>query len=418
MTILIPETEYKKQLQVMGIFELREMGRRIGVKSPTTMKADRLIQSILDVVYGRTEPQFSTRGRPPKNIEAVLNGVVEDVAEGEKAHSALLDFDERSEYGELYFTTGEKAVVPLRAALRAGLRRGDEIRFILTGKPADMTTFPKPLSVNGYPLSVLSERAFFGDLTARYPEKRLYLTEETETGLPLLWASDLFAPVGRGQRGVIFGGKNSVKTALLKAITQDLEKKYEDIRVFSLLVDVPPEDVVGFRNGLKSPVTALTFDRSAKEQIRSVECLFEHAKRLAESGLDVFVAVNDLDGLARIYGEFGEGIRGVKRILSVARNTDKGSITLLATAENADLLRETDVFNQKIILTGDGECGFDPASCTTQGETFLSEKERETVQTLRDALASGRKTVADLQDLLRRSHCKAEFIDLGKTWRT
>jgi len=68
-----------KSLGLLNIRELRDMGRKFGVPSPTTLKKDKLIEYILKIVYGEVAtPSRSNYGRPstrdfdmPKYIEKI-----------------------------------------------------------------------------------------------------------------------------------------------------------------------------------------------------------------------------------------------------------------------------------------------------------------------------------------------------------
>ena len=66
----------------LGIFELRAIGREIGVKSPTTYKRDELIKNIENIEKGIIEPYRKTKrqGRPAKNINIKVVGVINDEA--------------------------------------------------------------------------------------------------------------------------------------------------------------------------------------------------------------------------------------------------------------------------------------------------------------------------------------------------
>ena len=54
----------KKDLQNFSVFALREIGRELGVKSPSTLKKRDLIEAIINLENGLTKPYFSTKGRP------------------------------------------------------------------------------------------------------------------------------------------------------------------------------------------------------------------------------------------------------------------------------------------------------------------------------------------------------------------
>ena len=54
----------EKSLYLLNIRELRDMGRKFGVPSPTTLKKQDLVEYILKIVYGEAAPQRSNYGRP------------------------------------------------------------------------------------------------------------------------------------------------------------------------------------------------------------------------------------------------------------------------------------------------------------------------------------------------------------------
>ena len=61
----IDKTLYnEKSLYLLNIRELRDMGRKFGVPSPTTLKKQDLVEYILKIVYGEVAPKRSNYGRP------------------------------------------------------------------------------------------------------------------------------------------------------------------------------------------------------------------------------------------------------------------------------------------------------------------------------------------------------------------
>ncbi len=69
----------KETLNQMRIYELRDLGREKGVKSPTSLKKNELIDKILEISCGETEPYRTNRGRPAVSASGVKNdGVFKD----------------------------------------------------------------------------------------------------------------------------------------------------------------------------------------------------------------------------------------------------------------------------------------------------------------------------------------------------
>lgn len=55
------------ELMLLNLYELRLIGRKIGVKAPTSMSKINLVNAILDVLNGKIAPQRSSKGRPLKS---------------------------------------------------------------------------------------------------------------------------------------------------------------------------------------------------------------------------------------------------------------------------------------------------------------------------------------------------------------
>lgn len=66
-------------LKELGIYELRELARQVGVESPTTKKRSELCDNILKIYSGEIQPANSNpnKGRPPKSVSRVLSIVQE-----------------------------------------------------------------------------------------------------------------------------------------------------------------------------------------------------------------------------------------------------------------------------------------------------------------------------------------------------
>ena len=55
----------KEELQKMSLYQLRNIGRELGVKATTKHVKSILIDKIFEVYSGKKEPTFTKRGRPP-----------------------------------------------------------------------------------------------------------------------------------------------------------------------------------------------------------------------------------------------------------------------------------------------------------------------------------------------------------------
>ena len=91
----------REELLALGIYDLRELGREVGVASPTTQKKEKLVDSILGIIYGDVPKQKvgKTRGRPVRVKDKQNNTVVNLINQIEKPkcdtvfiHSGESDF--------------------------------------------------------------------------------------------------------------------------------------------------------------------------------------------------------------------------------------------------------------------------------------------------------------------------------------
>lgn len=71
----------KEVLNDLGIYELRELARSIGVASPTTKKREQLCKEIFEISSGvvKVENKTTNKGRPPKSVTKISNIVNEYV---------------------------------------------------------------------------------------------------------------------------------------------------------------------------------------------------------------------------------------------------------------------------------------------------------------------------------------------------
>lgn len=69
----------EKSLYLLNIRELRDMGRKFGVPSPTTMKKHDLVNYILKVVYGEIEPPIRNACGRPNSREFDMNKYIDKI---------------------------------------------------------------------------------------------------------------------------------------------------------------------------------------------------------------------------------------------------------------------------------------------------------------------------------------------------
>ncbi|MFV0137582.1 transcription termination factor Rho [Streptomyces sp. HMX87] len=306
---------------------------------------------------------------------------------------------------------------------RHGLRRGD----LVEGVRGPGRALTDVVRVNGRTPDRLRDRRHFRDLTPLHPHERLRLEHPAAGAAGRM--TDLIAPVGKGQRGLIVAPPKTGKTVLLQQLAAAVAGNHPECRLLVLLLDERPEEVTDMRRSVRGEVYASTFDRPAKDHIALAELVIERAKRLVEAGQDVVVLMDSLTRLCRAHnnaaasggrtlsgGVDAGALLGPKRFFGAARQAEEGgSLTILATALVETGSRADDYFFEELKGTGNMELRLSreaaarrlfpavdiDASGTRREELLLSPAESTAVRGLRRALGA-RDGVAALETLLER----------------
>ena len=264
--------------------------------------------------------------------------------------------------------------------------------------------------VNGKIPTDMDDREDFEDLLPIYPEDRLKLEHKpTEYTTRVV---DLFAPIGKGQRGLIVAQPKTGKTTILRNIANAVNENNPETKIIILLIDERPEEVTEMERSVKdAEVVSSTFDERPENHVGLAEIVFEKSKRMVESGHDVLVLMDSITRLARAYnvckpssgrtmsgGVDSEALKAPRQLFSSARNVEHGgSLTILATALVQTGSRMDDLIFEEFKGTGNMEIVLDrnlserriyPAldifkSGTRREELIVPEGEKEKVVLLR-----------------------------------
>jgi transcription termination factor Rho len=212
----------------------------------------------------------------------------------------------------------------------------------------------------------------FDDLTTISPLERMKL--ETVPDRFTTRIIDLVTPVGKGQRGLIVAPPRTGKTTLLHHMAQAMVKNHPEVKLMILLVDERPEEVTDFKRNIpEAELWASSNDMDVKSHTRIAQLCIERAKRLVESGRDVFIL---LDSITRLGRAFNNAIAGggrtmsggvdsraleiPRKIFAAARNTEEaGSLTIVATALIETGSRMDELIFQEFKGTGNMEIVLD-----------------------------------------------------------
>ena len=84
------------------------------------------------------------------------------------------------------------------------------------------------------------------------------------------------------------------KKSITKEIAQAISANYPEVYLIVLLIDERPEEVADMKRTIKGTLTEVvssTFDESSDRHVQVAEIVLEKAKRLVESGKDVFIVL-------------------------------------------------------------------------------------------------------------------------------
>jgi transcription termination factor Rho len=228
------------------------------------------------------------------------------------------------------------------------------------------------LTVNDQPPEAVKTWPSFEDLTTISPIEHIRL--ETVPDRTTTRIIDLLTPIGKGQRGLIVAPPRTGKTTLLNHIAQAVVANHPDIKLMILLVDERPEEVTDFKRNIpQAELWASSNDMEVKSHTRIAQLAMERAKRLVESGSDVFILLDSITRLGRAFNNaIGGGGRtmsgGVdsraletpRKIFAAARNTEEaGSLTIVATALIDTGSRMDELIFQEFKGTGNSEIVLD-----------------------------------------------------------
>jgi transcription termination factor Rho len=199
-------------------------------------------------------------------------------------------------------------------------------------------------TVNGKTTEEIRDRVAFEYLTPLFPEEKLRLSTTPDNMSTRIL--DLFAPIGKGQRGMIVAQPKTGKTVLLKQIANAIAENHPEVYLIVLLIDERPEEVTDMARSVRAEVIASTFDEQAERHVKVSAIVLEKAKRMVECGHDVVILLDSITRLARAYntvvpssgkilsgGVDANALHKPKRFFGAARNVENGgSLTIIATA--------------------------------------------------------------------------------------
>jgi len=295
----------------------------------------------------------------------VNEGVLEIMQDGSYGFLRSADYNYLASPDDIYVSPSQIKLF--------GLKTGDTIRGQIR-PPKDGEKYFALLrveTVNGKTTEEIRDRIPFEYLTPLFPEERLNLS--TKPDLYSTRILDLFAPIGKGQRGMIVAQPKTGKTVLLKEVANAITRNHPEVYLIILLIDERPEEVTDMQRSVRAEVISSTFDEQAERHVKVSSIVLEKAKRMVECGHDVVILLDSITRLARAYntvvpssgkilsgGVDANALHRPKRFFGAARNVENGgSLTIIATALIETGSRMDEVIFEEFKGTGNMELQLD-----------------------------------------------------------
>ena len=428
-------------LEKMSVSELRSLGKELNLKSVTTFKKAELISNIKSALEKKEKEEaelFDKRRLTFQELDSgeIGEGVLEVMPDG----FGFLRLDN-------FLPSTRDIYVSPPQIRRFKLKTGDYVKGNMR-IPKENERFDALLyatEVNGEPAENVLGRKPFETLTPIYPKDKIRLEGgEDDTSMRLI---DLFAPIGKGQRGMIVAPPKTGKTVLLKKIAKSIIRNHPEMHMIVLLIDERPEEVTDIQraiSGKNIDVIYSTFDEAPEHHKRVTEMVLERSKRIVEGGKDLIVLLDSITRLGRAYNlvtpSSGRTLSGgldpaalhvPKKFFGAARNIENGgSLTILATALVDTGSKMDDVIFEEFKGTGNMELTLDrrlyekrifPAiditkSGTRWEESLLTADEKEVMYKLRKLSNSMLpvETIEHITNLMLKTDSNKEFIEMAK----
>lgn len=322
-----------------------------------------------------------------------------------------------------------------------GLQTGDTVEGTVRPPKEGEKYFPliKVEKINGKSPEAVRDRIPFDHLTPLFPNEKFNITGNGRATISTR-VVDMFAPIGKGQRGLIVAQPKTGKTVLLKEIANAIAANHPEVYLIILLIDERPEEVTDMARSVNAEVISSTFDEPAERHVKVANIVLEKAKRMVECGHDVVILLDSITRLARAYntvspasgkvlsgGVDANALHKPKRFFGAARNIeDGGSLTILATALTETGSKMDDVIFEEFKGTGNMELQLDrklsnkriypavdiTASSTRREDLLLDAKVLNRIWILRNYLTdmNSIEAMEFVKDRLEKTKSNEEFL--------
>lgn len=389
----------KLDFENMGIYDLRNYARNIGVLSPTKFKRDELIEKITAIIHGQKPEQKKTnKGRPPKhkiNEQAKLDYILPDnlfsnadpryqqyqnhsmfkigtsdlLCESNNTATSNILFDGyykpydinygfvlKKGYLSDYYK--ENVIILNDLANKYNLKEGD----YLTGascyvKNKNLMLATSVISINNKSTQNTNfERFNFNQSKINLPSKKIDLIYKGFIDFDII---DKICPIAKGSRVLInFENKDQTRETMINFLNCLSEKN--QIKTFLFTIDDMPEEIYHIaENCPEIQLVHYSFGMERQNFIDMANLVVQHCQRLVEEKNDVAIVFynaqnfkNNISSNAMITSDLTENSANVyannklKDLFCTARDFETGSLTTIFVNLQENIL--LDVCNTNI----------------------------------------------------------------------
>lgn len=382
-------TNQELDFENMGIYDLRNYARSIGVISPTKLKRDELIQKITAIIGGEEpEKKKTNKGRPPKHrlnelsqLDYILpSGLFNNDDPKYKAYQNYTNFDIDSEYmfcentgtattnilydgfykpfninfgfvlkkGYLSDYYKENVIILNSLAEKYNLKEGDYITGASSYlKNKNLMLATSVLTINDK--NAVTDRTKYDQTKLNKPSTKIKLDSN---GLIDFKIIDGLFPLAKGTRILLnFGDKDKIKPVVISMLNN--LSKLNGIKPFLFTIDDLPEEIYDISQKCSdTQIITYGLDMDRSKYIEMTKLKIKHCLRLVEEGNDVAIVcyntknfINNLISNAMIFDGLTEkgalkfAQNTMKDMFVVARNCEHGSLTtIFINSLDADLV--------------------------------------------------------------------------------
>ena len=427
-----PKKRGRKKKSETQAQEVKQESQETRVESPELKEENQ------EVKAEAQEPKEENQEQPQQQVfslgeHVIAMGTLECAPDG-------YGFLRSADYN--YIPSPDDIYVSQQQIKQYGLKPGDTVECTLKTNRDSDKYFPmdQVIRVNGLDPEQVKKRIAFENLTPLFPDEKFTLCKGNHSDPLSIRIIDLFAPIGKGQRGLIVAQPKTGKTVLLKEIANAIAANHPEVYMIVLLIDERPEEVTDMARSVNAEVIASTFDEPAENHVKVANIVHEKAKRLVECGHDVVILLDSITRLARAYntvapasgkvlsgGVEAQALHKPKRFFGAARNIENGgSLTIIATALTETGSKMDDLIFEEFKGTGNMELQLDrklsnkrifpavdiPASSTRRDDLLLPPAVLTRMWQIRKQLSEMTSTEAmeKLKSYMERTDDNDEFL--------